>query len=214
MNEKYPADVSKANILVVDDTVANLRLLVEILTGQGYRVRPTPNGRMALSTARVEPPDLILLDIMMPEMDGYQVCRQFKADERTQNVPIIFVSALDETLDKVTAFSIGGVDYITKPFQTQEVLARVNTHLTLHHLQRDLQQKNEQLQAKNSELEAALAKVKLLSGMLPICANCKKIRDDEGYWHQVEIYIHQHSEADFSHGICPECKQKLYPNMY
>jgi CheY-like chemotaxis protein len=207
------ADTSKANILVVDDTLANLRLLVSMLTEYGYKVRPATNGRLALSAAQTEPPDLILLDIIMPEMDGYEMCGRLKADERTRDIPVIFISAIDEMFDKVAAFSIGGVDYITKPFHVGEVLARVNTHLTLRHLQKTLQVKNEQLQAKNNELEAALAKVKLLSGLLPICANCKKIRDDEGYWQQVEVYIRDHSEAEFSHGLCPDCISKLYPEL-
>ncbi|MBN1218564.1 MAG: response regulator [Anaerolineae bacterium] len=207
---KFP----RADILVVDDTVANLRLLVDLLTNNGYKVRPATNGTIALSAARAEPPDLILLDIMMPKMDGYAVCEQLKVDERTQDIPVIFISAVSEVLDKVKAFSVGGVDYVTKPFQFEEVLARVETHLTIRQLQKTLQEKNEQLQAKNDDLEAALAKVKQLSGLLPICANCKKIRDDKGYWEQVEVYISRHSEADFSHGLCPDCTQKLYPDLY
>jgi CheY-like chemotaxis protein len=207
------ADISKANILVVDDTLANLRLLTKMLAEYGYKVRPATNGRTALSAAQTEPPDLILLDIMMPEMDGYEVCGRLKADERTRDIPIIFISAIHETIDKVAAFSIGGVDYITKPFHVEEVLVRVKTHLTLRHLQKTLQEKNEQLQVKNDELEAALTKVKLLTGLLPICANCKKIRDDEGYWQQVEVYIRDHSEVEFSHGLCPDCISKLYPEL-
>ncbi|MBN1991602.1 MAG: response regulator [Anaerolineae bacterium] len=207
-------DTPQANILVVDDTLANLRLLVKMLAEYGYKIRPATNGRLALAAALAEPPDLILLDIMMPEIDGYEVCGRLKADERTRDIPIIFISAIDELLDKVAAFSIGGVDYITKPFQVEEVLARVKTHLTIRNLQKKLEQKNQQLQEKNNELEAALARVKLLSGLLPICSNCKKIRNDEGYWQQVEEYIHQHSEADFSHGLCPACLKELYPDLY
>ena len=204
---------TKADILVVDDTPANLRLLFQILSEQGYRVRATTSGKQALEAARAVVPDLILLDIMMPGMDGYEVCGRLKTDEQTRDVPVIFISAIDEVADKVAAFSVGGVDYIPKPFQPEEVLARVKTHLTLHSLQKILEQKNEQLQTKNNELEAALARVKLLSGMLPICANCKKIRDDEGYWQSVEVYIRDHSEVNFSHGICPDCMQALYPDL-
>jgi CheY-like chemotaxis protein len=203
----------QADILVIDDTPANLRLLFQMLSEHGYRVRLTTSGKQAIEAARAAVPDLILLDIMMPEMDGYEVCGRLKTDERTRDVPVIFISALDETLDQVAAFSIGGVDYIPKPFQVEEVLARVKTHLTLRGLQKTLEQKNEQLQIKNSELEAALAKVKLLAGMLPICANCKKVRDDEGYWQSVEVYIRDHSEAEFSHSICPDCMQTLYPDL-
>jgi PAS domain S-box-containing protein len=138
-----------ANILVVDDIHSNLELLVDILAGQGYKVRPASNGRMALASAQAEPPDLILLDIRMPEMDGYEVCERLKADERTSDIPVIFVSAITETLDKISAFSVGGVDYITKPFQAAEVLARVDTHLTIRRLQASLQEQNQQLQEEN-----------------------------------------------------------------
>lgn len=136
---------STGNILVVDDTPANLRLLSEILTRQGYKVRPVPNGKLALSAAQRLPPDVILLDIMMPEMNGFEVCEQLKADERTRDIPVIFISALNEVLDKVKAFSIGGVDYISKPFQVEEVLARIKTHLEMGFLQKSLQDKNEEL---------------------------------------------------------------------
>ena len=140
-------DIARADILIVDDIPANLRLLAGILAERGYKIRPASHGQMALLAAQAQPPDLILLDIMMPDMDGYEVCRRLKADERTQDVPVIFISALDETLDKVTAFSVGGVDYIAKPFQVEEVLARVNTHLTLRRLHRRLQEQVAELDA-------------------------------------------------------------------
>ena len=148
----------KANILVVDDTPANLRLLVEILAEKGYVVRPARDGSQALAIARGVAVDLILLDIMMPEMDGYQVCQQLKADDRTRDIPVIFISAIDQVLDKIKAFGLGGVDYITKPFQVEEVLARVETHLALQHLQKTLQQKNENLAQTNRELARNPAK--------------------------------------------------------
>ncbi len=135
----------KANILVVDDTRDNLRLLNNILTGQGYLVRPVSLGDRAIAAARSKPPDLVLLDIMMPEMDGYAVCNALKADERTCDIPVIFISALNETLDKVKGFSVGAVDFITKPFQPEEVLVRVNTHLTIRHLQQELEARNREL---------------------------------------------------------------------
>ena len=144
----------RQNILVVDDTPENLRLLASILTEQGYRVRPAPSGRHALATVKKELPDLILLDIKMPELDGYEVCGRLKADEQTCDVPIIFISALNEIFDKVTAFSVGGVDYITKPFQVEEVIARVHTHLALQEMRQRLQQQNKQLQEQNKELNA------------------------------------------------------------
>ena len=113
---------SKSNVLIVDDTPANLRLLSNMLMEHGYKVRSVINGQMALMAARAAPPDLILLDIRMPDMNGYEVCEALKAEEATADVPIIFISALDETEDKVRAFTAGGVDYVTKPFQFEEVL--------------------------------------------------------------------------------------------
>ncbi len=126
----------KENILIVDDTPANLELLSDMLKQGGYRVRAALNGNLALQAARNEPPDLILLDITMPDMDGYEVCRLLKEDEKLHDIPVIFISALNEMLDKIKAFSSGGVDYITKPFQFEEVAARVGTHLKLIHVER------------------------------------------------------------------------------
>ncbi len=140
-------DTKSASILVVDDTPANLRLLAGILGDVGYQVRPARDGRMALTAAQNNPPDLILLDIMMPNMDGYEVCAQLKADERTQNIPVIFISALDDVHDKVKSFELGAVDYVTKPFQAEEVLARVNNHLTIYKLQNDLREQVAELDA-------------------------------------------------------------------
>ncbi len=148
-----PPDSYRGNILVVDDTPANLRLLVDILSEHGYKVRPVPNGKLALSAACGLPPDLILLDIMMPEMDGYEVCAQLKADEVTRDIPVIFISAINDVLDKVKAFGVGGVDYITKPFQVEEVLVRVKTHLEMSFLQKSLTTKNEELSTTLQQLK-------------------------------------------------------------
>jgi putative two-component system response regulator len=135
-----------ATIMVVDDTPENLALLQEMLQMQGYRVVVFPGGELALTAARKNPPDLILLDIMMPGMDGYEVCRQMKADETLKEIPVLFLSALSGTADKVKAFSVGAVDYITKPFQFEEVRARVQTHLRLRALQLELEKHNRQLE--------------------------------------------------------------------
>lgn len=137
--------IANASILIVDDNPVNLRLLADILSEEGYHLRVATNGERALVSAAVDAPDLILLDIRMPEMDGYDVCRRLKEDPRTKDTPIIFISALDDVQDKVAAFTAGGVDYITKPFQMEEVLARVRTHLSLRKLQKDLQDANRKM---------------------------------------------------------------------
>lgn len=146
-------DQPPMNILVVDDTPDSLRLLVGILSEQGYKVRAAPTGKLALSAAQKMPPDLILLDINMPELDGYEVCKQFKQDDRTRNIPVIFLSAWSDVFDKVKAFSVGGVDYITKPFQIEEAIARIKTHLTICSLQNTLKQKNEDLTQTLNQLQ-------------------------------------------------------------
>ena len=147
---------SQTRILVVDDEPVNLHLLVRILSSEGYEVRTASNGEAAIKEAQALPPDLILLDIMMPGMDGFGVCQRLKEDEDTCDIPLIFISVLDQTADKLKGFSCGGVDYITKPFQHEEVLSRVRTHLTIRRLQRRLEGQNEalekQVQARTAEL--------------------------------------------------------------
>jgi signal transduction histidine kinase len=132
------------NVIIVDDIPANLKILSDILEGEGYTARPVLNGKLALQIAEKEKPDLILLDIMMPDMDGYEVCREFKERRSLKDIPIIFISALNDTNDIVKALKSGGVDYISKPFRAEEVLARVNTHL-------EISQQKKELQAINAE---------------------------------------------------------------
>jgi signal transduction histidine kinase len=145
----------KGNILVVDDTPDNLRLLSAMLTAQGYEVRKALNGKMALTACQMVLPDVILLDINMPGMDGYEVCKKLKEDEKTSDVPVIFISALDDVLDKVKAFDVGGVDYITKPFHGAEVILRIENQINLRLLQIKLKEKNFLLQQALDDLKAA-----------------------------------------------------------
>jgi signal transduction histidine kinase len=136
------SDLGKGEILVVDDQPANLRILTTMLSNRGFQVRPAVGGELALQEVWKSPPDLILLDIMMPDIDGYEVCERLKADERTRDIPVIFLSAKGQTADKVRAFDVGGVDYVTKPFQVGEVVARVQTHIALRAMRRQLEEKN------------------------------------------------------------------------
>lgn len=183
-------------ILVVDDDQINRSVIKEILHEE-YEIIAAESGEIALKiVAGPNPPDLILLDILMPDMDGYKVCTRIKADEKTAHIPIIFVTAVSEAMDAAKAFDLGAVDYVTKPFNPVTVKARVNTHI--------------KLSTTMQELENALKEVKRLNGLLPICASCKKIRDDKGYWKQVENYLEEYSDAKFSHGMCPDCSENLY----
>lgn len=146
------------NILIVDDTPQNLHLLVDLLTMYEYKVRPVPNGKLALSAAEINPPDLILLDIMMPDLNGYEVCKQLKTNPKTKDIPVIFISAGNEAIDKVKAFAIGGVDYISKPFQIHEVLMRIKNQLAVKSLQKQLKTKNSQLKETIIQLKASQKK--------------------------------------------------------
>lgn len=141
-----PSPKDKSGILIVDDVPANLKLLACILREHGYEPRPVPNGKLALAAAHADPPALILLDINMPEMNGFEVCERLKADETLKDIPVLFLSALSETSDKVKAFSMGAVDYITKPFQVEEVCARVGTHLHLRRLQVEVEKYSNHLE--------------------------------------------------------------------
>lgn len=155
MNPPDQPEGAKGNILIVDDTPENLRLLSTMLSDRGYDVRSVINGTMALMGVQAEPPDLILLDIMMPQMNGYEVCEKLKENPQTCEIPVIFISALEDAFDKVKAFQAGGVDYITKPFQIEEVIARLENHLTLRRLQHQLQIQNARLQEEIIERQKA-----------------------------------------------------------
>ncbi len=146
MNGHHMERDETARIMVVDDVPANLKLLSEIIAGHGYHVRPASSGQLALRSVAAETPDLILLDVRMPEMDGFEVCRRLKSDAKTSSIPVIFISALGDSEDKIRGFEAGAVDYITKPFHPSEVLKRIETHLSLRRLQQRLEDQNRRLQ--------------------------------------------------------------------
>ncbi|HBF34281.1 TPA: hypothetical protein DDW35_06930 [Candidatus Sumerlaeota bacterium] len=166
MNTNQPVEEHKGSILVVDDAAENLRLLCSLLEQQGYQVRPALNGNLALKTAELHPPDLILLDINMPDMNGYEVCCRLKSNPNLSDIPVVFISALNETIDKVKAFGVGAVDYVTKPFQFEEVEARVRTHVEIRKLRQRQQEHNEHLEElvneRTQELEMAKARLAIL----------------------------------------------------
>lgn len=154
-SEPVESDITHGSILIVDDTPENLQLMTRMLTRRGYNVQTANDGRQALDVVGTMLPDIILLDICMPGMDGYKVCQALKANSATREIPVIFISALDEVLDKLRAFDVGGVDYITKPFRLPEVMARVTIHMTLRRLQLQLREQNELLKQEVRERLAA-----------------------------------------------------------
>jgi putative two-component system response regulator len=176
MNVKNPG-LRPPNILVVDDNVTNLQLLSEMLKERGYKIRPVPSGKLALQAATSQPPDLVLLDINMPEIDGYDVCKLFKASDLLREIPIIFLSARNEMFDKVRAFEVGGADYVTKPYEVEELLARVTTHLKLNTLKSELREYNQNLQmmVKEQVKEISSAQTAIISAM----AKLAEFRDED-----------------------------------
>lgn len=196
----------KGNIVLIDDEVDYANMLKIRLASAGYDPISFSDPLEGIVHIQNTSTDLVLLDINMPGINGFDLCRRLKEAEKTRRVPVIFLTARVESHDIVKGFEAGGVDYITKPVNAQVLLARVNTHVML---KRALDEQNVLIQ----KLQDSLAQIKTLSGLVPICAHCKKIRDDKGYWEKVEVYIEEHSDAQFSHGICPDCMNTLYPEV-
>ncbi len=193
-------------ILAVDDENTNLQLIDSALNNE-YEVVLAADGHDAISVLREYNVDLILLDIMMPDLNGFDVCKIIKSDPLLAEIPIIFLTALNTLENEMLGLGFGGIDYLTKPVDIRILKLRVHNHIESK-LRKDLvEEQRDLLEQKNAALEKALARVKLLEGIIPICAYCKKIRDDRQNWLKLETYISDHSEAMFSHGICPECAE-------
>jgi phosphoserine phosphatase RsbU/P len=190
-------------ILVADDESVSRRILQSMLEDWGYSVKACTDGAVAWELLQcADPPPLVILDWVMPRMSGLEVCRKLRAVSKPCPTYVVLVTSKDQNADIVTGLDAGADDYIAKPFNREELRARVQVGERVVELQRRLAE-------RVRELEAALADVKHLSGLLPICAYCKKIRNDQNYWQQVEIYVSEHSEAQFSHGICPDCYETV-----
>ena len=185
-----------SKILAVDDEPMVRQVLTNHLGSAGYRVVTAASGPEALELLKAESVDLVLLDVMMPRMSGYQVCRTIRAEHGLEDLPVLFLSAKQQPDDRVAGFDEGGNDYLVKPIARNELLARVGTHLDLLEVHREQRQE-----------------IKVLEGLLPICCKCKKIRDEENRWTQMEIYIDEHSEAQFSHGLCPDCAAEYFAEL-
>jgi putative two-component system response regulator len=179
--------IAKGDILAVDDTPSSLRLLNDLLSAEGYRVRSAINGELALGAAMAQPPELILLDANMPGIDGFEVCRRLKREPLLRDVPVIFVSAMSEMQDKLRGFDIGAVDYVTKPFQREELLARVRTHLELHRLRHHLEEMVEERTFSLSESERRLKKI-LLESVSAVAAMVE-LRDPYTAGHQRRVAL-------------------------
>lgn len=192
-------------IMIAEDSHTNLDILYDALKDT-FEIAVAMDGNSALNVIEDIIPDLILLDIEMPGIDGYEVCRIIKSKEKTKNIPVIFITAHSSFNYEAKGLELGAADFITKPFNVDLVKARIKNHI----LTKKLLDEKEKL---IKELKEAISNVKTLKSLLPICSHCKKIRDDQGYWSQVEIYISKNSGSQFSHGICPDCLREFYPDI-
>jgi len=190
------------NILIAEDDPVSRCFLEVTLTKWGYEVIPTCDGNQAWEAFQRETPTIAILDWMMPGIDGAEVCRRIRAVETTMPTYMILLTAKSEKQDVVQGLCAGADDYITKPFNRHELHARIKVGLRMAELQRSVAE-------RVFELERALSRVKQLQGLLPICSYCKKVRDDQNYWQQVDSYISKHSGVEFSHSICPGCYDHL-----
>ena len=194
-------------ILIADDDNTCRELLAAVLRKTGYDVVEACDGVQAWAELqKPDAPRLVVLDWVMPEMDGVDVLRRVRGLPGERPPYILMLTAKAEKGAVIAGLEAGANDYLTKPYDPGELQARVAVGRRMVELQ-------EALVDKNQELRRALTEIKTLRGILPICMNCKKIRDDRGYWNQIKIYVRDHTEADFSHGICPECMTKLYPDF-
>lgn len=191
-------------ILIAEDEKISRKILEMTLIKTSYDVVAVEDGLKALASIEKEVPDMIITDWMMPDLDGAELCRRVRALDLPSYVYIILLTALTQKENIIQGLDAGADDYITKPFERTELLARVKAGERVIQLEKSLRQKNQ-------ELSDVLAHVKQLKGLLPICMFCKKIRNDEDYWQKLEEYLSEHTEADFSHSICPECLEKYYP---
>jgi phosphoserine phosphatase RsbU/P len=204
-------------ILIVDDSRDEQELLSTRLRAAGYgSVMVADSAEAALEILgrdnagqRTEAVDLILMDIMMPGVDGLEACRRIMATEWLQDIPVIVITVKTGEQDLLAAFAAGAMDYIRKPVNPAELVARVSSALTLRAERNTRKAREQELLLRAQELERALREVKVLRGFIPICANCKRVRTDTGDWQRLEEYIQDHSEAEFSHGICQVCTKEV-----
>ncbi len=234
----------KSEILIVEDSATQAERLAYILEKNGYIVFRAANGKEALAYLETKTPTMVISDIVMPEMDGFQLCMEIKKETRLMHLPVLLLTTLSEPEDVIRGLECGADNFMNKPYEESVLLSRIHYILLNRGLRKEMVgsemsidimfngkkqtitshriqildlllstydtaiQKNRELQKANRELRKANETIKSLGKIIPICAYCKKIRDDEGYWSQVEQYVSEHTEAKFSHGICPACLER------
>lgn len=201
--------VKQFTVLVVDDYAGNLFLSTTLLKSAGYEALEATTGQECLDAVHDYRPDLILLDVMLPDMSGIDICRKIKNDRNLKDIFVILISGIQVSSEhQADGLDVGADGYITRPISNKEFLARVQAGERIKRAEDALRVKERQQQELIRQLTEALSEIKTLKGCIPICAWCKKIRNDEGCWDQLENYISKHTDASFSHGLCPDCFEK------
>jgi len=205
------SESNKIRILVVEDEHLVRESLIESFQSMGYEVAgQASNGDEAIRLAQSQNPDLIFMDIKMPEMDGIEAARRI---QEFREIPVVLITAYESENLIQKASDAGVVSYLMKPPTVTEIHRNVTIAMARHQDRMKLKQLNRELTERTQALESALREVHVLRGILPICANCKKIRNDDGYWEKVESYLEKHSDVSFTHGFCPDCEQTLYKDF-
>ncbi|MBN2030279.1 response regulator [bacterium] len=245
MDNRVKIENKDIEILVAEDSHTQAEYLKRILEKYKYKVTVTHNGEEALASIKKQKPDILISDVMMPELNGYELCQKIKENDNLSDIPVILLTTLSEPQDIIKGLECGADHFITKPFNEDFLLSHIQYILINKVLRKNsmadigleiyfagqkhfltsnriqildllfstyeaVVHKNNELEKTNSELKKSLDTIKTLKGLIPICANCKKIRNDEGYWQQLEVYIKAHSQAEFTHGLCPECEKKMF----
>lgn len=248
-NESKRIKSSEVVILVVEDSPTQAERLRYVLEKQDYNVYLVYDGEQALKYLREHKVTIVISDIMMPGMDGYQLCKSVKGDEGLKHIPVILLTTLSDPEDVIKGLDCGADNFINKPYDEQFLLSRINYILINQEMRRNYTtemgieivfagrkqfitsnriqmldlllstyesavQKSRELEKANLQLRKANETIKKLGGLIPICARCKKIRDDGGFWRQIEEYLREHADLEFTHGYCPDCAKALYPKYF
>lgn len=202
------------SILIVDDSPTDLLLLEGLLKMPGRMICTSVNGKEGLDAAAAGEHAVVILDVQLPDMSGIEVAQRLRQDDKTKYIPIIFVTATSTAEEQIfEGYDVGAVDYLIKPVNPGLLRSKVRVFCQLSAQRRTIEHQLQQIQLKNVELERRLGQIKTLRTLIPICASCKRVRDDSGYWESIEAYLHEHIDTEFSHSVCPECTSRIYPEL-
>ena len=202
----------RSTILIVDDEPINIQILNGALKSE-YDIIKAYNGCDAIAMVKEHHPDLVIMDVMMPCLDGFEACRVIKSDEEFDDISVIFLTGMDTPEGEMKGLGLGGIDYLAKPVNIDLLKLRVRNHIELKNRSDLVKEQRNLLVLQKEELEAAFDRIKKLEGIIPICMHCKSIRNDSDSWQKLESYFSEHTDALFSHGICPTCLEKHYPDV-